>query len=131
MQSVEIGKIELDSSVLTLDESGVVCQDYKLQSNLSIKDAQEISEQVNYLASLTSDPKKKLLSSMDGLLDMDKEVREYFVNYPTKYDWKIALVYANSMAKVITTLIFMIAKPRFETKCFTNYQEALNWLNQK
>ncbi|PCI97539.1 MAG: hypothetical protein COB15_07465 [Flavobacteriales bacterium] len=122
--------IELDSAKIWVCKDSIIWQDYKLTRSITIKEAKEISEAVNEIAENVPDGKKLLLSSMVGLLTMSSEVRDYFTNYPTKYDWKIALVYSNSVAHVFTLLILKVLSSRFESKSFNNLENAIDWLKK-
>lgn len=65
---------------------------------------------------------------MAGLLSMEQEARDCLINYPTKYNWKIALVYNSSMAHIFTSLMLRLLASRFESKSFNNIEKAVNWL---
>jgi hypothetical protein len=101
-----------------------------LTKGLSLEEAIEISEAVNEIALSTPEGKKLLLSSMSGLLDMKKDARDCFVNYPTNHDWKIAMVYTSSIAHIFTSLILKLLACRFESKSFTNTEKAMAWLKE-
>jgi len=122
--------IEISSSKIWIHEDSIIWQDYKLTKSLSVEEAIEISEAVNEMALSTPEGKKLLLSSMTGLLDMEKDARDCFVNYPTNYDWKIAMVYTSSMAHIFTSLILKLLVNRFESKSFTNIEKAIAWLKE-
>jgi len=122
--------IDISSSKIWIHEDDIIWQDYKLTKSLTIEEAKEISEAVNEVAYFTPEGKKLLLSSMTGLLSMDSEVRKYFVNFPTKYDWKIAMVYGSSVAHLITSLILKLLNSRFESKSFNNIEKAIVWLKE-
>jgi hypothetical protein len=123
--------IELNTAKIWICTDNIIWQDYKLTKSLTLEDAKEISEAVNEIAESVPEDKKKLISTMTGLLSMSSEVRGYFGSYPTKYDWKIALVYSNSVAYMFTSLILKIISYRFESKSFNNLEKAVNWLKEK
>tara|TARA_B100000809_G_scaffold176893_1_gene174364 strand:- start:2756 stop:3151 length:396 start_codon:yes stop_codon:yes gene_type:complete len=122
--------IDISSSKIWIHEGDIIWQDYKLAKSLSIEDAKEISVAVNEIASFTPEGKKLLLSSMSGLLSMEQEARDCLINYPTKYNWKIALVYNSSMAHMFTSLMLRLLTSRFESKSFNNIEKAVNWLKE-
>ncbi len=122
--------IEISSSKIWIHEESIIWQDYKLTKSLSLEEAQEISEAVNEIAFSAPEGKKLLLSSMSGLLSMNKDARDCFVNYPTKYDWKIAMVYNSAMAHIFTSLVLKMIASRFESKSFNNIEKAITWLKE-
>lgn len=121
--------IDLSSAKIWVHQNQIIWQDYKLTKSLNLEEAREICEAVNEVACSTPDGKKLLLSSMTGLLSMDNEVRKYFVDYPSDYDWKIAMVYSSSVAHIITSLILRL-NPSYETKSFNNMEKAMIWLKE-
>ena len=123
--------IEISSAKIWIHEDSIIWQDYKLTKSLSLEDAKEISEVVNKIAKNTPPGKKLLLSSMAGLLSMEKEARDCLVNYPTKYDWKIALVFNSSLAHIFTSLVLKLIASRFESKSFNNIEKAITWLKEE
>ncbi len=119
--------IELSSAKIWVHENQIIWQNYKLTKSLNLEEARGICEAVNEIACSAPDGKKLLLSSMTSLLSMDGEVRKYFVDYPSDYEWEIAMVYSCSVAHIFTSLILRL-NPRFETKSFNNLEKAMNWL---
>ena len=112
--------IELKTSTIYIGEDNIIHHNYKLTRRIDLNDAKEISERINEIAKETPDGKKLLLSSMSNLLNMSSEVRSYLANYPSKYTWKIALTYDNSIAHIFTSLVLALVSPRFESKSFSN-----------
>jgi len=121
-------KIDLRASQIWIFENDIIWQENKIVSELTIEDAQQITAAVNELAEFIPNRKKLILSSMIGLMNINSNVREYFANSPSIYEWKIALVYNSSIAHMVTLLMLKLMSSRFETKSFTNYKIAIEWL---
>lgn len=119
---------ELRTAKIWIDEYDIVCVDLKLKGGIAIADAKDITAATNELAKLVPLEQKKFLFSIDKFLKMPKEVQKYFANYPTEYDWKIALVHKSIGVRILSTWMMNIQEPRFKTRSFSDYEAAVHWL---
>lgn len=122
---------ELVSSKIWIFEDDIIWQDYKLTKSINLEEAKEMCKAVNDIAQFVPKGEVKLMSTMTGILSMDKKVRTFSVNYPTQYNWKIALVYGNSTAFVFSSLLLKLLKIRFKTKSFKDIKKAVEWLRDE
>lgn len=120
--------VKLESCEISIIDGKIIYQKYYPISGPSKRNAKEIAEKVNEIATKTPEGTKLMLSSTADLLSMKPEIRKYFAEYPTNYNWKIAMFSDNSMSKIINSLLASDISSRFETKCFSDYQKAIDWL---
>ena len=88
----------------------------------------EVTLIVNEIAAGIPAERKLLVTSMNSIHNMPKESRDYLANYPTKYDWKIAMVYNNIISQIISTFMLTLLKKKYETRIFGKKEEAIKWL---
>jgi hypothetical protein len=117
----------IESSRVYLDDFGIIHHEYLVQE-IDIREAEKISVLVNQVADNAPNERKLLISTMNAVHNIPKESRDYLANYPTKYDWKIALVYNNIISQIISTFMLTLVKQRFETRIFGKREDAIKWL---
>lgn len=109
-------------------EDGIIFSLPDDKAYLDIEEAKEISKAFQELSSVPL----PLFVDFHTITGQASEVREYFSSDPvhlTTYT-AVALFVSNPVARVIANIFMGLVKPAKPTKLFTDFDQAMKWLNK-
>jgi hypothetical protein len=110
-------------------ENGVMCYSYKPHIK---KVTLDIARQmVKDRLKLSAGKTYPLFANLSNMVDVDKDARKYFSEGDALKHMSVgAILVSNPAAKYLANIFLRFDKPPLPAKCFTQKQQAFNWLEQ-
>lgn len=123
---VNIDKLELRASVLTLRSDGVMHIHYKAVDEFSVDDLMDI---INGLYRIGKGKKFLNLMTFEKFFIVEKGVREVAATeVGSRYSAADAIVVKSTALKLLVNLYIALNKPNRPTRLFDSQEKALEWL---
>lgn len=121
-----LGKIELNSAVISIRSDGII--QYAIKANITISE-KDSNEMVDAAGKLGDFKKFPILITAGKHSLADKEAREFGAGKEgTKYAIAVAFVIRSLAQKILGNAYIKINKPIVPTALFDNEEKALEWL---
>jgi hypothetical protein len=112
-----------------LYDNGIV--EINWDKSLELIDVKQLIEIKEILYELGNGSKMLLYFSTPDFLQISNEARKYAATEESgKYTLASAVLIDNLAKKIVFDFFMNFNKPKIPTKCFTNKEDAFNWLNE-
>lgn len=120
--------IQLSTSAIWLDESGIVCCISKKQKEeQTLKNAME---SMAAFSDIVGSEKVCLLIDVTHATQTSREVRAYAAEELPKVVKAIAMLSSSALGKMVANLFFNLKSQPYPVKMFNNEQDAKAWLKK-
>lgn len=124
---IDVETLELPTSVIWFDESGILCSVAKKVPQQTVEEAKITMIE---FTKFTGGKKVCLLSDSTDAAPANKEMRDYAAEVVPQIAKAVAVISRSAVGKMAANLFFSIKKQPYPVKMFTDENEAKKWLKQ-